>query len=289
MDIERYDRSIRFFGKQGQERLGAAKIAIVGVGGLGMHVVQQLSLLGVRQLTLIEPQELDRSNFNRYPGICHDDPVPGTLKVGVATRMVKQINPESEVIQIPESLVSQAAFRAIIASDYVFGCVDRDGARLILNELCAAYCKPYIDLASDILPGNPPVYGGRVCVAWDGHGCIVCYDELTVTEAQEDLMNQKLRKDRDAVYGVQRDLLGEAGPSVVSINGVVASLAVTEFMLLATGIREKPKRLITYYGNLAGVTVRSEEPAPDCYYCVYLRGKRDAADIQRYLKAGIKL
>lgn len=288
MDVERYDRSIRFFGKDGQDRLAAAKVAIVGVGGLGMHVVQQLALFCVGQLVLIEPEELDRSNFNRYPGVHNDDPVPGTLKVEVATRTVKQTNPQIDVIQIAEPLISRAAFDAIIASDYVFGCLDDDGQRLVLNELCAAYAKPYIDLASDVLPGSPPTYGGRVCVAWDGHGCIACYGEINVSEAQAGLMNQMDRAVRDDIYGVPCGLLGEAGPCVVSINGVVASLGVTEFMLLATGIRQKPKRLLTYYGNLACVTVKTEDPAPDCYYCAYLRGKGDAADVQRYLKSRIK-
>lgn len=284
MDIERYDRSIRFFGKEGQQRLANAKVAIVGVGGLGMHVVQQLALFGVGRLVLIEPEELDRSNFNRYPGVHHDDPVPGTLKNEVAERMVKLTNPRIDVVRITEPLTSEAAFNAILASGYVFGCIDDDAPRLILNELCSAYSKPYVDLASDILPGSPPTYGGRICVNWDGHGCVACYDEIDVAEAQAGLMNPAARADRNAIYGVPRGLLGEAGPSVVSINGVIASLAVTEFMLLLTGVREQPKRFMTYRGNLACVTVKTEEPAADCYYCGYLRGKGDAADVQRYLR-----
>jgi hypothetical protein len=66
------------------------------------------------------------------------------------------------------------------------------------------------------------------------------------------------------------------GPSVVSINGVVASLAVTEFMLGVTGIRP-PKRLLTYYGNMGRVALKTEEPAPNCYYCKGIRGNGDAA------------
>jgi len=280
---------MRFFGKEGQERLGAAKVAVVGIGGLGTHVVQQLALLGVGQLSLIDPQELDRTNFNRYIGIFYDDPVPGTLKVDVGARMVKKINPETRVVSIPDSLISQRAFEAIIASDYVFGCLDCEGARLILNELCAAYSKSYLDLASEIFPGNPPQYGGRVCVAWDGHGCVVCYGELDVAEAQTDLMNPEVRQDRNAIYGVPRGLIGDAGPSVVSINGVIASLAVTEFTLLVTGVRTIPKRLITYRAHTGGVSVKTDDPEPDCYYCVGLRGKGDAADVQRYLRSGISL
>jgi hypothetical protein len=82
--------------------------------------------------------------------------------------------------------------------------------------------------------------------------------------------------------------LDQVGPSVVSINGVVASLAVTEFMLNVTGIR-LAKRLLTYRGQMGVVTVKSEEPAPNCYYCKGIRGKGDAADVWRYVREGVLL
>ena len=283
MASNRYDRNIRFFGKDGQDRLAAARVAVVGIGGLGTHVVQQLALLGVGRLALIEPEELDHTNFNRYVGVRHDDPVPGTLKVSVAERLIKEINPQLQVTPVPHPLVSQDAFDAIIASDYVFGCLDNEGARLILTELSTAYSKPYFDLASDILPGNPPQYGGRVCVAWDGHGCLICSDELDLAEAQTDLMSPQEAQDRKDIYGVSSDALGETGPSVVSINGVVASLGVTEFMLVVTGVRSAPRRLLRYRAHMGGVSMESGQPAPDCYYCGGIRGRGGAANVQRYL------
>src|SRR6185437_12668857 len=70
----RFDRQLRFFGRAGQKRIQSAKVAVVGVGGLGTHVVQQLSLLGVKKLSLVDAQELDETNLNRYVGARHDDP-----------------------------------------------------------------------------------------------------------------------------------------------------------------------------------------------------------------------
>ena len=58
MHSERYDRNIRFFGKEGQDRLASVSVAVVGVGGLGTHVAQQLALLGVGRLVLIDKGEL---------------------------------------------------------------------------------------------------------------------------------------------------------------------------------------------------------------------------------------
>jgi molybdopterin/thiamine biosynthesis adenylyltransferase len=288
MTNERFDRNIRFFGKEGQERLWASHVAVVGIGGLGTHVVQQLALLGVGHLTLIDKEELDKTNTNRYVGTRHDDPIPGTPKVDIGERIAKAINPDIRVNRIPVSLVSKEAFEAIIPADYVFGCLDQDGLRLILNEVCSAYSRPYFDLASEILPGDPPTYGGRVCVAWDGQGCIVCYDQLDVREAQLDLISPEAKRNQEAIYGIERQDLGQVGPSVVSINGVVASLAVTEFILGVTGIRP-PKRLLTYYGNMGCVPLKTEEPAPNCYYCKGIRGQGEAVDIWRYIREGVKL
>jgi tRNA A37 threonylcarbamoyladenosine dehydratase len=64
MGSNRFDRNERFFGKEGQEKIRASRVAIVGVGGLGTHVVQQLSLLGVGGLALIDGEEVDHTNRN---------------------------------------------------------------------------------------------------------------------------------------------------------------------------------------------------------------------------------
>ena len=285
---ERFDRNIRFFGKEGQKKLAASRVAVVGIGGLGTHVVQQLALLGVGHLELIDKEELDETNLNRYVGVQDDDPIPGTPKVKIGERIVKAINPNIEVRKHFVSLVSDEAFGVITTSDYVFGCVDREGLRLILTELCSAYSRPYFDLSSGIEPGNTTQYGGQICVAWDGNGCLVCCGVLDFAEAQADLADEGTKQNQEAIYGVARSALGRAGPSVVSINGVAASLGVTEFMLAVTGIRS-PKRLCTYRGHMGGVAVKNENPAPDCYYCKGIRGLGDAADVERYLRAGIKL
>ncbi len=282
-DSERYDRNVRFFGQWGQDRLADASVAVVGIGGLGTHVVQQLALLGVGKLVLIDCEEVDETNRNRYVGLRHDDPVPGMTKVTLGKRLAGETNPRVDVISIPESLRSQTAFDAIISCDYVFGCLDNDGARLILNELCVAYAKPYFDLASDITDEGAR-YGGRVCAVLDGKGCLVCYGELDTEQVRIDLMSDKQRKDHEAIYGVPVNDLREAGPSVVSINGLIASLGVTEFMLLAAGMERQPKKLLKYHGERGIVTVYTGAPAPDCYYCSEIRGKGDDADVYRYLR-----
>ena len=283
MSNTRFDRNILFFGKEGQERLSAANVAVVGIGGLGSHVVQQLALLGVGRLILIDSEELDDTNRNRYIGARHDDPVPGTPKVAIGQRLAHEINPHINVLAIAQPLANHQSFQAIISeSNFVFGCLDNDGARLILNELCLAYDKPYFDLASgiDVEEGR---YGGRVCIRWNGIGCLVCHEVLDPVEAGLDLQRDEQRKNREAVYGMPVDALGTAGPSVVSINGVVASLGVTEFMLAVSGVRSGPKRVLTYHGDRGVVLAKSAQPRDGCYFCSNILGKGDDAEVQRYL------
>jgi molybdopterin/thiamine biosynthesis adenylyltransferase len=282
----RFDRQMRLFGEAGQARIAAASVAVIGAGGLGSPVVLQLSLLGVKKLAVIDAQEVKRSSANRYVGLRHDDPIPGTLKVDLCERVAHAIDPAIEVEKVADSLVSERAFRAIIAASHVISCVDNDGVRLVSTELCAAYAKPYFDLASDIMPGENPQYGGRVCVSWDGNGCPVCLGVLDLKEANALLAGPDVRKDEERIYGVDRKFLGEAGPSVVSINGVIASIGVTELMAGVTGIR-LPFRLINYYAHLGRMTISRDEPKPDCYYCKTIRGMREAAEVERYIAAGV--
>lgn len=285
MDTDRFDRNERLFGKDGQSRLRAMTAAIVGAGGLGTHLVQQLSLLGIGGLNLIDKEELALSNRNRYIGAWHSDPIPGSAKVDLGERLAHAIDPRVAVRKVRDSFVSEAGFAAIVTSDVVLGCLDSDGARAVLNELCLAYDRPYFDLASDILPGPKAQYGGRVCAVLDGKRCLACMDVLDAAEVSRDLATVGQCEDRDAIYGVRTDALGVGGPSVVSINGVVASLAVTELMVMAVGLRE-PQALLNYYGHTGKVTASAVQPDRGCYYCASVRGRREAANVERYLAHG---
>ncbi len=280
---ERFARNIDLFGAAGQQRLLETSVAIVGVGGLGMHVVQQLAFLGVGHFVLVEPEELDTTNRNRYVGSHCDDPIPGTQKVDIAERLIRTIDPTVPVVKVPHSLLTEQAFTSVRQCQWVFGCLDDDAIRLVLAELCLAYRLRLMDLASDVVPGSKgPYYGGRVCVCQGGSGCLMCMGVIDSREAARLFEDDDARQDREAIYGVYKSVLDGAGPSVVSINGVIASLAVTEFMVGVTDLRP-PQRHLVYHGQTGKVTVRRDQPVEDCWYCRNLFGAGAAAEVERYL------
>jgi len=278
---ERDSRSALLFGTEGQRKIRATSVVVAGDGGLGSALIEHLALLGVRKIAEIDKEELDETNRNRFIGARITDPVPGTSKVSISHRLIRQTDPDVASDPISQGLVSEQAFAAIRDADWVFGCFDDDGPRAILNELTAAYAKPYIDLASDV--PEPGIYGGRICVSIDGNGCLECLGQLDRKAVRRYLESPEQRRAEDKIYGVTKEALERKGPSVSPINGVVASLAAMEFMVAVTGLRP-PKLLLEYRGHLSKVVVITDQPRADCPRCKGLWNTGEKADIERYLR-----
>lgn len=265
----RYSRHIGLFGAEGQERIARATVAIVGVGGVGAHVVQQLAYLGVSRFLLVDGDIVSVSNLNRLVGANADD--VGARKVDVAERMIRTIQPSASVMRAERHFDLGDAPDGFDSVGVLFGCVDSDPVRLDLVRYASAYARPYIDLASDVAPAGE--FGGRIVFAKEGERCLSCLGELDQRELARAQMTDELRAADDEIYGVDRGALAETGPSVVSINGAVASLAVTEFFVWTTGLRE-PLGYLNYRGDLGTVGTRADPPRAYCYFCMTLWGQR---------------
>jgi hypothetical protein len=74
------------------------------------------------------------------------------------------------------------------------------------------------------------------------------------------------REAHDRIYGIERGALAGTGPMVVSVNGTIASIAVTEFIAYVSGLRE-PAAQLTYRGDLQVIRRSVDEPEPGCYFC----------------------
>jgi len=259
---QRFARHIAFFGAKGQQRISSSSIALVGLGGLGSHLAQQLAYLGVQRFTLIDADTVSTSNLNRLIGASASD--VGRPKVDVAAAMIAGIEPAAQVRCEREPFTGEDP-SPISTTDVIFGCVDEDPPRLELLRAASAHAIAYVDLASDITAAGE--FGGRVVFAKDGERCLSCLGELDQHALARARMSEEQRAADDAIYGIDRAALDQGGPSVVSINGVVASLAVTEFLVWRTGLRE-PAGFLTYRGDLGTVTRRGDAQREYCNYCM---------------------
>lgn len=85
---ERYSRNLGLLGANGQMNVRNTRVGIVGVGGLGSHVIQQLAYLGTRQFVVVDQDLVELSNLNRLVGARPSD--VGSLKVDVAVRVISR-------------------------------------------------------------------------------------------------------------------------------------------------------------------------------------------------------
>jgi hypothetical protein len=265
-DSIRYDRNILLFGAEGQKRIKAARVGVAGLGGLGCHLVQQLAYLGVCRYVLADGDHASSHSLNRLVTAYPDD--VGQYKTDLAERLIRTINPDAEVVNIRHHLPHSDAIGALAGVDLILGGLDNDAPRLHLTDLASLHRIVYIDAATDTDADNGPLaYGGRVVTAGAGPGCLFCLDLLDQQQIRRAAMTDEERAADAAIYGVPADALDDAGPSVVTINGVVASLAATEAMVHLTGLRT-PQKQLTYRADHGGVRINLDPPARTaCPYC----------------------
>lgn len=266
MDEHRYSRNEALFGIDGQRRISKTRVAIVGLGGLGCHVAQQLAYLGITHFCLIDGDIVTWSSLNRLIGAREEDARQRAPKVHVAQRVITEIQQTANTIPIAQWLNVPEATGPLSQVDAIFGCLDRERARLDLLAIASTHATPYWDLASDTGGEEHDLwYGGRIVFA-SGSGCCACLDVLDQEELHREEMTDEQREADDRLYGVRRQALATTGPAVVSVNGAVASLAVTEFMAWATAIRS-PATQITYRGDVPSVRKSTDSGKPGCFYC----------------------
>lgn len=256
-----YDRQIRAFGAAGQQRLASLKVAIVGLGGTGSLVAQQLAHLGVRRFLLIDPDHLEETNLNRVVGATSAK--VGTAKVEVAKAMILQINPAATVEAHEQNVLGTPTAHLVPSADVAFCCTDSHGTRSVLNQIAYQYLVPTIDVGVviDAPEGWIQRIAGRVQMLSPGLGCLVCNEILDPEKVRRDMLSEdERRRDPYIVGGVERQ------PAVVSLNSTVSSLGVTMLLNAAVGVPGTARFL--NYNAIAG-TVRQVRAAcaPNCIIC----------------------
>lgn len=267
----RYSRNEGLFGKEGQARIADTAVAIAGMGGLGMQVAQQLTYLGTERFAGIDSDIVTDSSLNRLVGASEEDAKVGVKKVAVAQRLVRAVNSAADFKSHEGGLEDSHAYDLFGTSDVIFGCLDDDHARLKLNRIAAELDKPYFDLATDI--GDDGEWWGGHVVLSDGSQCLVCLGVLDLQHLARANMSPEQVETHNRIYGITESALAGTGPMVVSINGAIASIAVTEFIAFVTGIRE-PKKHLRYRADQQIIRSSADEPSPGCYFCEGVRTKR---------------
>lgn len=258
---ETYDRQIRAFGKEGQQIIKRLKIGIVGLGGTGSIVLQQLSHLGVEKFVLIDPDFVEETNLNRLAGATASD--VGKFKVDVAGRFACDINNSAEIKKICGDILDSSVAKNLFEVDFIFCCTDSHGSRAIINQIVYQYYVPAIDMGVSITSKNGTVtdVAGRVQMLAPSLSCLICTSILDSEEIRRDFLPEEhSMRDQYIIGGT------EPQPSVMSLNSTMGSLAITMFLAAVAGVPSKSRFQI--YNGVAG-TVRSAVgiTEPQCVVC----------------------
>lgn len=135
-EIERYKRHLVLHdvGGQGQQRIKAAKVLVVGAGGLGSPVLVYLAAAGVGTLGIIDDDRVSLDNLQRQ--IVHDTPHVGAAKVTSAKDTIARLNPHVKVEAFAERLTAKNALDLIARYDIVADGSDNFATRYLVSDAC---------------------------------------------------------------------------------------------------------------------------------------------------------
>ncbi|MGB4468109.1 MAG: molybdopterin-synthase adenylyltransferase MoeB [Azovibrio sp.] len=212
-ELLRYSRHILLdaLGIEGQERILASRVLLVGAGGLGSPAAIYLASAGVGTLTLADGDTVDASNLQRQ--ILHTEARLGQLKALSGQIALAAVNPETRVLPITERLSGTALEEQVAKADLVLDCSDNFATRHAINRACVQHGKPLVSGAAVRFDGQVSVFD-LACPASPCYHCLFPEGE----DAEEM---------RCAVTGV-----------FAPLTGIVGCLQASEALKLMAGIGE---------------------------------------------------
>ncbi|MDN0005453.1 molybdopterin-synthase adenylyltransferase MoeB [Providencia stuartii] len=172
-EMLRYNRQIilRGFDFDGQEKLKASKVLVIGLGGLGCAATQYLAAAGVGQLTLVDFDTVSLSNLQRQT--LHRDATIGQPKVDSAKAQLAAINPHICIETVNTQLDDARLNERIMTHDVILDCTDNVAIREQLNRLCFQHKKPLVSGAAIRMEGQLSVFTYQ-----EGEPCYHCLSRL---------------------------------------------------------------------------------------------------------------
>jgi molybdopterin/thiamine biosynthesis adenylyltransferase len=179
-ELERYARHIvlREVGGVGQRKLKAAKIAVIGAGGIGSAVIPALAGAGVGSLTIIDDDVIELANLHRQPLFRERD--TGHPKAELAGQFIQRLNRFVEARPLQARIDAENAEQLLAGHDLVIDGSDNFATRLAVSDACVRLGAPLLSAAAVQFQGQVGLFRGRPCYrcfvgdAFDADDCDNC-------------------------------------------------------------------------------------------------------------------
>lgn len=265
-----FDRQVRAFGPDIQRLLWRLRVGIVGVGGTGSCVLEQLIRLGVGTIYISDGECFESSNVNRvYGSRVIDDAVP---KIKIAQRLAADCGLGTKIELIDKPILYQSALKKFRECDIVFGCTDDELGRSLLNAFAIYYYVPVFDMGVKIDSDDGVIrsINGRVTTLMNGAACLHCRGRIS---AERIAAQAKWEADPEGAQALQDEgylpELGDPAPAVVAFTTTVAASAVSEFLHRLSGFMGSDRESTEVLHLIDQTSVRTNRVASqhDCF-CV---------------------
>ena len=182
-ELDRYARHIvlRQVGGAGQQRMKAARIAVVGAGGIGSAVIPALAGAGVGRLSIIDGDTVDLSNLQRQP-LYRSDQI-GQGKALLVAQFVNALNQFVEVVPIACKVDATNATELLANHDLILDGTDNFATRLIVSDTAVRLGIPLVSAAAAQFQGQVGLFRGKPCYrcfvgdAFDADDCDTCAEQ----------------------------------------------------------------------------------------------------------------
>jgi molybdopterin/thiamine biosynthesis adenylyltransferase len=160
-ELLRYSRHILLpeLGIEGQEKLLASRVLILGLGGLGSPVALYLASSGVGELTLVDHDTVDLTNLQRH--IAHDSSGLGQTKVSSASSHLQRLNPGLLVHTHAERASAERLRVWLDGIDLVIDCCDNFATRHVINRVCLEKKIPWVFAGAITMDAQISVFDPR--------------------------------------------------------------------------------------------------------------------------------
>jgi molybdopterin/thiamine biosynthesis adenylyltransferase len=234
---EVHDRQLRALGAAGQRVLRSLRVGIVGAGGTGSPVAEQMLRLGVGSLVVVDDDVVTPSTLSRGSAFGKSD--IGRPKVDVIAEMAARIGIGTDVQAVRGDVGKLEIAKELRHCDVVFCCVDGHGARLVLNRWAYWHLAPVIDvgvLISGAADATIAGIDGRLTWLAPGAACLLCRGRIDPALAYAERLDPEERR-RLAGEGYAPDL-DEPQASVVTYTTAMAAMAGTELLNRLFGLAD---------------------------------------------------
>lgn len=226
-------------GAEGQARIAAGSVVLIGVGGIGCPAAAYLASSGVGRLTVVDFDTVDETNLARQ--VLYAQGHIGELKADVAAARLRKINPDIDVVSVNERLTGSVLREAVAAADVVLDGSDNFATRFEVNRACVAESRRLVSGSAIRLEGQLAVFGPD----YSDSACYAC------------------------VYAEDDESLEDcAGNGVLApIPGVIGTMMAVETLKFLAGIDAPAPAMRLYDGVAAELRPLRIGRRKDCPVC----------------------